>query len=181
MKRLNSLVLLSAGIAAGAAGNYWLTNCPEPVSTPAAAEQSHPTPGDRKILYYRNPMGLPDTSPVPKKDSMGMGYIPVYADETEDPNTVKVSLDKVQRIGVRTEKVSAQPIVKAVRGVGTVEYNESLLTVVTVDSERISRRTRPDHFTFASARPSSASLRSLRHPSERLKETPRTPSLDESR
>ena len=181
MKRLNSLVLLSAGIAAGAAGNYLLTNCPEPVSTPAAAEQSHPAPGDRKILYYRNPMGLPDTSPVPKKDSMGMGYIPVYADETEDPNTVKVSLDKVQRIGVRTEKVSAQPIVKAVRGVGTVEHNESLLTVVTVDSERISRRTMHDHFTFASARPSSASLRSLRHPSERLKETPRTPSLDESR
>ena len=140
MKRLNSLVLLSAGIAAGAAGNYLLTNCPEPVSTPAAAEQSHPAPGDRKILYYRNPMGLPDTSPVPKKDSMGMGYIPVYADETEDPNTV-----------------------------------------LTVDSERISRRTRPDHFTFASARPSSASLRSLRQPSERLKETPRTPSLDESR
>ncbi len=31
-----------------------------------------------KILYYRNPMGLADTSPVPKKDSMGMDYIPVY-------------------------------------------------------------------------------------------------------
>jgi len=178
MKRLNSLVLLSAGIAAGAAGNYWLTNCPEPVSTPAAAEQSHPTPGDRKILYYRNPMGLPDTSPVPKKDSMGMGYIPVYADETEDPNTVKVSLDKVQRIGRKSQRSADRQ--SGARG-GTVEYNESLLTVVTVDSERISRRTRPDHFTFASARPSSASLRSLRHPSERLKETPRTPSLDESR
>jgi membrane fusion protein, copper/silver efflux system len=181
MKRLNSLVLLSAGIAAGAAGNYWLTNRPEPVSTPVAAEQSHSAPGDRKILYYRNPMGLPDTSPVPKKDSMGMVYIPVYANETEDPNTVKVSLDKVQRIGVRTEKVSAQPIVKAVRGVATVEHDESPLTVLTVDSERISRRTRPDHFTSASARPSSASLRSLRQPSERLKETPRTPSPDESR
>ncbi|CAK0761170.1 membrane fusion protein, copper/silver efflux system [Azospirillaceae bacterium] len=35
----------------------------------------------RKILYYRNPMGLPDTSPVPKKDTMGMDYVPVYADE----------------------------------------------------------------------------------------------------
>ncbi|MEO8321083.1 MAG: efflux transporter periplasmic adaptor subunit, partial [Bradyrhizobium sp.] len=33
---------------------------------------------DRKIKYYRNPMGLPDTSPAPKKDSMGMDYIPVY-------------------------------------------------------------------------------------------------------
>jgi membrane fusion protein, copper/silver efflux system len=32
--------------------------------------------GPRKILYYRNPMGLPDTSPVPKKDWMGMDYIP---------------------------------------------------------------------------------------------------------
>src|SRR3954447_15503322 len=38
----------------------------------------------RKILYYRNPMGLPDTSPVPKKDSMGMDYIPVHEDETDD-------------------------------------------------------------------------------------------------
>jgi Cu(I)/Ag(I) efflux system membrane fusion protein len=40
-----------------------------------------PTQAERKILYYRNPMGLPDTSPEPKKDSMGMDYIPVYADE----------------------------------------------------------------------------------------------------
>src|SRR5688572_26443956 len=26
-------------------------------------------PADRKIKYYRNPMGLPDVSPTPKKDS----------------------------------------------------------------------------------------------------------------
>lgn len=31
---------------------------------------------DRKIRYYRNPMGLPDTSPVSKKDSMGDGLHP---------------------------------------------------------------------------------------------------------
>ena len=30
---------------------------------------------ERKLLYYRNPMGLPDTSPTPKKDPMGMDYI----------------------------------------------------------------------------------------------------------
>jgi Cu(I)/Ag(I) efflux system membrane fusion protein len=30
------------------------------------------TSGSRKILYYRNPMGLPDISKVPKKDAMGM-------------------------------------------------------------------------------------------------------------
>lgn len=33
--------------------------------------------GGKPICYYRNPMGLPDVSPTPKKDSMGMDYIPV--------------------------------------------------------------------------------------------------------
>src|SRR5260370_18991966 len=39
--------------------------------------------GDRgKIRFYRNPMGLPDTSPTPQKDSMGMDYLPTF--EAED-------------------------------------------------------------------------------------------------
>jgi Cu(I)/Ag(I) efflux system membrane fusion protein len=92
--------------------------------------------GPRKILYYRNPMGLPDTSPVPKKDWMGMDYIPVYeGEEQDDGKTVKVSLDKVQRSGVRTEAVEARVIVRPVRAVGTVRYDERRLSVVTMRSE----------------------------------------------
>src|SRR5262249_9332859 len=92
--------------------------------------------GPRKILYYRNPMGLPDTSPVPKKDSMGMDYVPVYeGEEQDDGKTVKVSLDKVQRSGVRTEAVEARTIVRPVRAVGTVKYDERRLSVVTMRSE----------------------------------------------
>ncbi|MDS4059360.1 MAG: efflux transporter periplasmic adaptor subunit, partial [Candidatus Contendobacter sp.] len=56
-----------------------------------------------KILYYRNPMGLPDTSPTPKKDSMGMDYIPVYAGEDAGGDQVRISPEKVQKLGVRTE------------------------------------------------------------------------------
>ena len=135
MKRPNSLILLVAGMAAGAAGSYWYAHRAETGATPAAAEQSQPAKADGKILYYRNPMGLADTSPVPKKDSMGMDYIPVYADEQDDPNTVKVSLDKVQRIGVKTEKVETRTVSRAVRGVGTIQHDESLLWVVTVRSD----------------------------------------------
>jgi Cu(I)/Ag(I) efflux system membrane fusion protein len=91
--------------------------------------------GPRKILYYRNPMGLPDTSPTPKKDSMGMNYIPVYEGEDDGGATVKVSLDKVQRSGVRTEKVEQRAVTRAVRGVGTVKYDERRLTVVTVRAD----------------------------------------------
>jgi Cu(I)/Ag(I) efflux system membrane fusion protein len=135
MRRLNTLIVLAAGIAAGAAGSYWYAHRSEPAATPASAGQSQPANAERTILYYRNPMGLPDTSPVPKKDTMGMDYIPVYADEQDDPNTVKVSLDKIQRSGVRTEKVAALPITRIVRGVGTVQHDESLLSVVTVRSD----------------------------------------------
>ena len=39
------------------------------------AEQAGARPQPKAIRYYRNPMGLPDTSPVPKKDSMGMDYV----------------------------------------------------------------------------------------------------------
>jgi len=92
--------------------------------------------GPRKILYYRNPMGLPDISPVPKKDSMGMDYIPVYeGDEPDDGKTVKVSLDKVQRTGVRTESVERRVVTRPVRAVGTVTHDESRLTVVAMRSD----------------------------------------------
>ena len=92
--------------------------------------------GPRKILYYRNPMGLPDTSPIPKKDWMGMDYIPVYeGEEQDDGKTIKVSLDKVQRSGVRTETVEARVIVRPVRAVGTVMHDESRLTIVTMRSD----------------------------------------------
>jgi Cu(I)/Ag(I) efflux system membrane fusion protein len=89
------------------------------------------TAGPRKVLYYRNPMGLPDTSPVPKKDNMGMDYIPVYeGDDQNDGATVKISLDRVQRSGVRSEPVETRVVLQPVRAVGTVAIDESKLTVV---------------------------------------------------
>ena len=117
MRRLNSLIILAMGVAVGAGGAYWYAHrtCADSRRRLRPSKTGQPR-GDRKILYYRNPMGAPDTSPVPKKDSMGMDYIPVYADEQDDPGTVKVSLDKIQRIGVRTEKVETRPSPSSVRG-----------------------------------------------------------------
>jgi len=103
---------------------------------PAAKKTAAPAGGPRRILYYRNPMGLPDTSPAPKKDWMGMDYIPVYeGEEQDDGKTVRVSLDKIQRSGVRTEAVEARVIVHPVRAVGTVMHDESRLTIVTMRSD----------------------------------------------
>jgi Cu(I)/Ag(I) efflux system membrane fusion protein len=89
---------------------------------------------ERKILYYRNPMGLADTSPVPKKDSMGMDYIPVYADEEtqEGANILRVSTEKIQRLGVKTAPVENTEIAHTVRSVGIVEADERRLYDVTI-------------------------------------------------
>src|SRR5690606_11820854 len=78
-------------------------------------------------LYYRNPMGLADTSPVPKKDSMGMDYVPVYADDAPPaaPGTVVLPPDKVQALGVRTEAVKRGAMSATVRTSGTVEVDET--------------------------------------------------------
>ena len=88
----------------------------------------------RKILYYRNPMGLDDTSPVPKKDSMGMDYVPVYAEEADgnDSNLVKISSDKIQKLGVRMAEVSDGEISRTVHAVGVVEADERKLSTVTL-------------------------------------------------
>lgn len=91
--------------------------------------------GERRVLYYRNPMGLPDTSPVPKKDTMGMDYLPVYADEGgqgDPPGTVRISAGRLQTLGVKTEAAFERPYAaRSVRATGTLQFDERRLATVT--------------------------------------------------
>ena len=65
-----------------------------------------------------------------------MDYIAVYEGEQQDDDkTVKVSLDKIQRSGVRTEKVEPRVVVQPVRAVGTVKHDEGRLTIVTMRAD----------------------------------------------
>jgi len=122
------------GLIAGAIGLSWTDAVSQPAGpglaqAPAAAA-SGPCNGKRP-RYYRNPMGTPDTSPVPKKDSMNMDYIPVCDDEAgEAPGTVKISLDKVQRLGVRSEEVRERSLSRTVRAFANVQFDERKQWVV---------------------------------------------------
>ena len=94
-------------------------------------EAADPACPGGKVKYYRNPMGTADTSPVPKKDSMNMDYIPVCEDAAgEAPGTVKVSLDKVQRLGVRTEEVQQRALSRTVRAFASLQFDERRQFVV---------------------------------------------------
>lgn len=101
----------------------------------AAAEPTAAPDAPRKIKFYRNPMGLPDTSPVPKKDNMGMDYLPVFEGGDEDPNTVTVSPGRLQTTGVRSEAAELRRIGQTIRVPGTVQLDERRVAVVATRSD----------------------------------------------
>ena len=121
-----------------ALGGYWLGQRGTSAGQGADSSQAG-TVGDgpkaaRKPLFYRNPMGLPDTSPGPKKDPMGMDYIPVFAGDEPDSaasaGQIKINTDKVQKLGVRTEAASLRVINRQVRAAGRIETDERRVHVI---------------------------------------------------
>ena len=100
---------------------------------------AQPMPADakpQKIKFYRNPMGLPDTSPVPKKDNMGMDYLPVFeGGDADDGKTITVSPGKLQSTGVRSVPVEMKRIVQSVRVPGSVQLDERRIAIVATRSD----------------------------------------------
>jgi membrane fusion protein, copper/silver efflux system len=125
------------GVAGGAGVVLWAWKgpgslAPAAIAEAAASEAPSGACGGGKVKYYRNPMGAPDTSPVPKKDSMQMDYIPVCEDEggSDGSSAVKVNLDRVQRLGVRSEAVEERALSRSVRAFATVQFDERRQTVI---------------------------------------------------
>ncbi len=98
-------------------------------ASPPAEEKPAKT-GERKILYYRNPMNATATSPVPMKDQMGMDYVPVYEEQTSSAKTsgVYISTEKQQLIGVKKGKIEKRNLAGQILTVGSIAYDPSLFT-----------------------------------------------------
>ena len=118
--------LLIAGLMllTGLAGGYWLAQPPH-------YEEPVDIADNKKPLFYRNPMNPDVTSPVPAKDSMGMDYIAVYAEDSahqkEVTGTVTIDTDTVQTIGVRSAIARTETLSHIIRTVGRVAYDEEKL------------------------------------------------------
>lgn len=97
------------------------------------SKDAKPKTGEKKILFYRNPMDSNVTSSVPMKDSMGMDYIPVYAvsggqeeEGTSSVSGIYMSPEKQQLIGVTKEKVEKKNLISQIFTVGRVAYDPDL-------------------------------------------------------
>jgi Cu(I)/Ag(I) efflux system membrane fusion protein len=118
MKPITAIIvgLIAAGLT-GTMGYQWGKLRP-------ATETASSAKTERKVLYYRNPMGLKDTSPVPKKDTMGMDYLPVFEGEETSGATVTLSPERVQLLGVKTETATLRHLVRNVRASAVIQANE---------------------------------------------------------
>lgn len=114
--------------------NMDLVKKPERVAVGSAASE-----GDRKVLFYRNPMDPTVTSPAPAKDSMGMDYVPVYSDEVSGTGSgtsggsssshaaVDLDANALRLAGVATEVAGHGHLTRMVRTVGSVVADERRL------------------------------------------------------
>jgi Cu(I)/Ag(I) efflux system membrane fusion protein len=125
-KSIGMLAVICVIAVGAAATGYWLgTNRDDAIR---GAPQTTSTP--REPIFYRHPMNPEVTSDVPAKDSMGMDYIPVFADETKGAGpagTVQIDPVTVQSIGVRTAKAERRPLARTIKTVGRVDYDERRL------------------------------------------------------
>ena len=123
------VVLLVAGslLATGSfyAGRHGSTSTAE---HPAAGAAS--APGERKVLYWHDPMVPGQRFEKPGKSPfMDMQLVPVYADEGGDSG-VKVSATVQQNLGIRMASVRRTDVSSSFDAVGAVQFDERLSVAV---------------------------------------------------
>lgn len=99
-----------------------------------AINKSVPISAERKVLYYRHPHNPRVTSEEPRKDEMGMDYIPIYADNGDGAG-IRIAPETAQSLGVRTAVARLGTVEPAVEAVGYIDYDETRLVHVHVRTE----------------------------------------------
>lgn len=105
----------------------------------SASDQSQSgSASSHQVAFYRSPMDPNQTSPVPRKDEMGMDYLPVYEEDSSGDSDVKdraaVEIDptRQQLIGLRTAKAERAGIAGGWQTVGRVEIDPTRVSRINV-------------------------------------------------
>ncbi|MFA6317046.1 MAG: efflux RND transporter periplasmic adaptor subunit [Elusimicrobiota bacterium] len=117
----------------------------EKVTCPVCGTRVFDVPPGAKPLYYRHPMQAGATSPVPKKDEMGMDYIPVFAEPApgrgmEGHASILLSKERRQMIGLKSEPVHRRNLTAVVRATGKVAYDPDLYSALSEYREAVRAR-----------------------------------------
>lgn len=146
--RLSSLILLAFALAPGMAAAEQLYTCgmhpqiikKEPGNCPICGMPLVPvrnngastaSSGERKIKFYKSSMNAGEVSDKPGKDSMGMDLIPVYEESDNSAQVIHIDAATTQRMNLKTGIVIRGPVLREIRTVGSVAYNEAGMREIT--------------------------------------------------
>jgi RND family efflux transporter MFP subunit len=87
----------------------------------------------KKIKYWVSPMDPTYIRDEPGKSPMGMDLVPVYEEEGEQKkpsSTIRIDPVTMQNMGVRLGRVERKTLVKDIRTVGNITYDETRIFTV---------------------------------------------------
>jgi len=87
----------------------------------------------KKIKYWTSPMDPTYIRDEPGKSPMGMDLVPVYEEEGESKeaaSTIRIDPVTMQNMGVRLGKVQRKTLIKYIRTVGTITFDETKIFTV---------------------------------------------------
>lgn len=129
-----AVALLAIGVGTG----YWWAHGTNSMSAVASrsnsaapAMTSDASPGERKVLYWHDPM-VPDQrfDQPGKSPFMDMQLEPVYADDAGEGSDVRVNANAAQNLGIRLGQVEKVTLSARLSAVGNVVFDERLLELV---------------------------------------------------
>lgn len=113
-------LVLGIGVAAGLIGR--------PMLERAAAEEVRS--GERRILYWYDPMRPGERYPGPGRSSMNMELIPKYADEAPGAPGVRIDPSLAQNLGMRLATVRRASLEGDLNASAVIDYDQRDVAVV---------------------------------------------------
>ncbi|QKG67079.1 efflux RND transporter periplasmic adaptor subunit [Pseudomonas sp. B14-6] len=131
LKKGNGALLLGISLALGVAGGYWLAHQRLSGLPNTTQEQSLNSPGERKALYWYDPMYPQQKFENPGKSPfMDMQLVPQYAGGAGDRATASIDPSLTQNLGLRFATVTRGIFDSSLDVTGVLGFNERDVAVI---------------------------------------------------
>jgi membrane fusion protein, copper/silver efflux system len=131
MNRMALVALLAAASLALAAGGFYAGRRAGPANASPVVAGPSSIQGDKKILYWHDPMVPGPRFDKPGKSPfMDMQLVPVYAESGSGDGGVKIDAGVQQNLGIRTATTRRIEVSASFDAVGAVQFDERLSVAV---------------------------------------------------